>query len=389
MEQFLTLMPGLACGVVALLMGRLFDACRRIENSSTRKEVLIVRLDVIGDFILWLDAAKELRRIFPKEEYTLTLLGNSIWTDLARSLPYFDEVLPLDRSTLVRSPASFIKLVWKLHSVRFDTVLHPVFSREFLFGDFFVWASDAKEKIGMQGEILNQFPWLKRLSDRFYTRLLSVPTECTTELERNAEFLRGLGLTNFCSGVPMLEMCCETSLSLPSQEYFVIFPGASVAARRWPAANFVTLVEKIHAATGLNVVVCGGPAEEQLGQYIEKRALAPVLNLVGMTSLRDLVAVIAGGRFLVGNETGAVHIAAAVGVPSICILGGGHFGRFMPYSPGTATLRPLPTPVLNKLECFGCNWKCIYATPPEEAVPCISKTSVDQVFAAVLELRNL
>lgn len=381
----ISLLPGLACGLSLLLIKRLFGV-RRTGYGSTLKQILIIRLDAIGDFVLWLDAAKELRRLYPKEKYTITLLGNSSWSELANRLPYFDDVWPVDRYTLVNSPVSFGKLVQKLISIPFDTVLHPVCSREFLFGDLFVWACAAREKIGMESDLKNEFPWQKRLGNRYYTRLIPCPCEAQTELERNAVFMRGIGLVEFTAGTPVMEDAGAPPLSLPYSAYYVVFPGASVATRRWPVENFATLIERIHAASGMAAVVCGGPAEESLGKALEKMAAGSVVNLVGKTSMRELVSVIAKARFLVGNETGAVHIAAAVGTPSVCVLGGGHFGRFIPYRHDTADVRSCPVPVFNSMDCFGCNWKCIYKISLDEAVPCIRNISLDEVIEAVLEL---
>lgn len=368
-----------------LFLKKIFYNQLRDTVRDDRKRVLIVRLDVIGDFILWIDAAKELRCLFPQRDYSITLVGNSIWTSLAKNLDYFDEVWPLDRQALIKSSFKFVRFVRKLSSVCFDTVLHPVYSREFLFGDFFVWACTAQAKIGMEGDNLNESRWQKRLGDRFYTRLILCPNNTQTELERNAVFMRAIGLSDFRAGTSALALPSETHLILPYTDYYVVVPGASVAARRWPVANFASLIEKTQAMSGLPAVVCGGPTEKALGETLEETTSSPVLNLVGKTSLSELVSIIAGARFLIGNETGAVHIAAAVRTPSVCILGGGHFGRFIPYCPGTADVRRLLSPVFRKMVCFGCNWQCIYKTPFDEAVPCIRNISVDEVLAAVLE----
>ena len=57
------------------------------------KVVLLIRQDAIGDFILWLDTAKEYRKHFPPENYKIVLIGNALWCDLAKELPFWDEVL--------------------------------------------------------------------------------------------------------------------------------------------------------------------------------------------------------------------------------------------------------------------------------------------------------
>ena len=62
----------------------------------------------------------------------------------------------------------------------------------------------------------------------------------------------------------------------------------------------------------------------------------------------------------VDERTSAMNIAAACGVAAVCILGGGHYGRFMPYEVEQADGRPLPRAIIHQMSCFGCNWQCIY-----------------------------
>ena len=85
------------------------------------------------------------------------------------------------------------------------------------------------------------------------------------------------------------------------------------------------------------------------------------IDLVGKTSLVELVELLRNALLVLSNETSAVHIGAAVGAPVICILGGGHFGRFLPYvveKPEPS--RPTPIVVVQPMSCFGCNWQCVH-----------------------------
>ena len=114
---------------------------------------------------------------------------------------------------------------------------------------------------------------------------------------------------------------------------------------------------------------------------------AGVTSLAGKTSLQQLTTIIAGAQLLVSNETSAVHIAAAVGVPSVCIVGGGHYGRFVPYDEKVGDHRPLPLVATRKMECFGCNWVCKFHPAKGKPMPCIEEIPVDTVWnlsAAVL-----
>jgi ADP-heptose:LPS heptosyltransferase len=103
--------------------------------------------------------------------------------------------------------------------------------------------------------------------------------------------------------------------------------------------------------------------------------------LAGKTSLPEFVEVIRQARLLISNETSAVHIAAAVKTPSVCILGGGHFGRFLPYPEKVVNCKPVA--VFKKMACFGCNWKCNQPHNVNGCVPCIEQIEMPDVISAV------
>ncbi|MFC1771644.1 glycosyltransferase family 9 protein, partial [Candidatus Margulisiibacteriota bacterium] len=60
--------------------------------------ILFVRLDNIGDFVLWLEAAKEFRELYPQDKYAITLVGNSSWAGLSDHTGYFDKIIPINRN---------------------------------------------------------------------------------------------------------------------------------------------------------------------------------------------------------------------------------------------------------------------------------------------------
>lgn len=384
--QIMLLLPGFLNFLIFCLKRRFFRISVNVKSPGNYKRVLIVKLDAIGDFILWLDVAKELRKVYPPNEYEITLLGNKLWTDLAKSLPYFDEVLDIDRNSFFKQTSNFNKLLEKIYSVKFDVVLHPVYSREFLFGDVFVLACDAKQKIGMQGDGINLSWWQKRIGALFYTDLIPKLINQVNELEHNALLLRWLGLADFKAGIPNLRGVIElTSLRL-ADDFFLVIPGAGAHLRMWPTSNFVALIEKVHSLTGLTAVICGSQAEEKLGLAIEMGTVAPIINLIGQTSIVEFAAVVAKARFIIANETGAVHIAAVFGAPAVCIVGGGHFGRFIPYGSGIGTQKKYSVPVFKRMECFGCNWECLHHLKAGGVAPCIEAVSLEMALSAIMAI---
>jgi len=274
----------------------------------------------------------------------------------------------------------------KIQTAGFSVALQPSFSREYLFGDSIIRCSCAKERIGSEGDYSNMSIRQKVISNRWYTRLIPSTEKQLMELERNAEFMRGLGLKDFLANVPELPAQGMAPAEMNLKDYYVIFPGAGAKIRQWPESRFREIARRIYRATGWVGVICGGPGEEVLGRNMEEDIEVPLQNWIGRTSLQELTAIIAGAHILVGNETSAVHIAAAVSTPAVCILGGGHFGRFMPYRIEAETDRPIPVAVTCAKECFGCGWKCVNNVPPGQASPCIENISVDEVWKTVIKV---
>lgn len=360
----------------------LFLSFPSVSNSGNKKKVLIIRLDVVGDFVLWLDSAKELRKLYPKHTYHITLLANNVWSPLAESLEYFDEIWPLESLKFYKNLQYRWQQFLKIRRAAFDIAIQPTFSREFLFGDSIIRFCNARERIGSESDCTHLRPWLKPTSDAWYTKLIPATAKPLMELERNAEFVRGLGLNDFRAGLPLLSISDDSRVT--HANYFVISPGSSMPYKQWDINCFREIARRLHLTTGWNVVVCGGPGEERLGVDLVHDADFPFINRVGTTSLLELVSIIDNASLVIANDSSAIHIASAVSTPSVCILGGGHYGRFVPYKTEVETDRSLHLVVAHQMDCFGCSWQCRYDVPQDHTMPCIEKITVEDVWEAIV-----
>lgn len=355
-----------------------------INNSTNRKGLALVRIDAIGDFILWLDSAKEFRRIYPDRR--ITLICNEKWAELAKFFNYWDNIIPVNRKRLTRNPFYRFKTLRAIRKQNFEIAIQPAYSREFLLGDSIVRATGAKEKIGSVGDFSNINPREKAISDSWYTKLIPATEKSLMEIERNAEFLINLGIKNFVPKIAYIPelMDIEKLLNI-NKPYFVVVPGAQWNERRWEKEKFAKIIKEVSEYTGWINVLCGDKNESQLGEEVITISGVPGINIAGKTNLAELVEIIRNAKFVLSNETSAVHISASVGTPSVCILGGGHFGRFLPYPDYLATEKTkLPVVIFNKMNCFGCNWECKHKDYKEgEAFPCIKSISTEQVWRAL------
>lgn len=292
--------------------------------------LLLIRLDAIGDYILFRNFIQVLKEGGRFKDYTITLCGNSAWEELAETFDekYIDEFIWIDRKRFARELLYRYKKLKAIASKGYEIVLHPVFSREFYYGDNIVKIVNAKEKIGSTGDLSNIRKWQKKISDRCYTKLISAKEEALFEFCRNREFFENLlGYTIDIRKPALAPKSCE--LPLP-KNYAVFFVGAGAEYKKWPVAYFARVADHLMERYNLEIVICGSSgdigAEEVKKIFGEK-----VHGLVGKTTLAELCWIIKNATILLSNETSAPHLAVAMDVPVVVIYNGNHFGRFTPY----------------------------------------------------------
>ena len=130
---------------------------------------------------------------------------------------------------------------------------------------------------------------------------------------------------------------------LPSgKDYLVICPCASVADRNWDPLRYAQVASHAHARHGLAIVLCGGASELEFtyGRLITEHAQCPVTNLIGMTDLKQLLALLQGARLVLAPDSGPAHLANAVGTPVIGLYAATNPDRARPYNwPGLVVNR--------------------------------------------------
>ena len=373
--------------IIKSILYYFFDSLALCSTPSPQKTqlevVLLIRQDAIGDFVMWLDTAKEYRKLYPPDKYKIVLVGNKIWCDLAKKLPLWDEVLPVNVKAFKTLSLYRWNILREVRNFGAKIAIQPTFSREFYHGDSLIRASYALRKVSSVGDMSNR-NWLKKtIADGWHTELIPTSTKIMTELERNAEFFQGLSLKPYQANYPKLKFPRTTTTNWWEREYYVLFPGVSTALRQWPVECFAEIADRIYNQTGLTGILDGAPSDKPLAESIQSISSAS-LEWAG-TLLEELPQLLKYTRFMVSGETSAVYIAAAVETPVVCVLGGAYFGRFLPYPELTGQKFVLET-VSYPMSCYGCNAKCVYPLQTNESAPCVSNISVDAVWEKVVPL---
>jgi ADP-heptose:LPS heptosyltransferase/GT2 family glycosyltransferase len=161
---------------------------------------------------------------------------------------------------------------------------------------------------------------------------------------------------------------------------------ANVRLKTWSANRFATAVAHLQSTHQRPTLLIGQESERAYLTEVRNAAIAalgdeahaPRLWLGREGDLPTLAALIASSKLFLGNDTGAMHLAAAVDIPVVAIFGGGTWPRFVPAARrGAAVVHPLP--------CFGCGWDCAFGD-----APCLGEiTAADAIAALDLTLGGL
>jgi heptosyltransferase-2 len=158
--------------------------------------------------------------------------------------------------------------------------------------------------------------------------------------------------------------------------YCVLAPGATYgAAKAWPRARYAALARRISAAPGLAVVVVGGAGERGDAELLSAEAGAGARNLAGKLTLGELVAVLRGAAVVAGNDSGPVHVAAALGVPTVAVFGPTSVEWTAPRGPAVRIVRA-------EAACA----PCFRRECPRGTVECLERVDVEDVRRAVESL---
>jgi predicted lipopolysaccharide heptosyltransferase III len=277
-----------------------------------------------------------------------------------------DEIIPLDRGSILQQG----RFLLEVRRRRFDTVV------DLTDGDraaFLTWISGAGIRIGFNAE--------QRWTGRCYTSVVSGGAGAH-RIERDLAALAPLGVSVH-DRVPRMWLTPEddarverlmTEIGLrPARPWVVVQPGARYWFKAWPPERFAELADRLHKQFDCQVVVAGSPQEASLAQAVIGSAKSRPLSIAGRSDVRMLAALLQRSVLFVGNDTGAMHIAAAVGTPVV--------GLFGPSNPTEWGPRGGSSEVIYKgLDCR----ICFHPTCRRGEENCMKLITVDEVMAAAV-----
>jgi ADP-heptose:LPS heptosyltransferase len=319
-------------GIIYDLIGWLAGIGYR--KRSAVKKLLIVRVDEIGDFMLWHIFLEDLVKAERFNGYKIYFCGNQSTRSLFNTFDrqWVEDASWLDKARFKKDVFYRYRLLKNIYRQHFDVVVNPTFSRDKRYDDSIVKAAKALETLGMRANLESIKPYEAGYDQYLYTSLFDHPEKPVFEFYRNRMFTEFITKTTSARTNTSVdpERLPALQISLP-EKYFVVFPGSRSKKRIWPATSFVRASDYLFDTTGATAVVCGTKNDAGYIDAFCHQYKHPCLNLMDKTSLTEMLTLFARAECLLSVDTGSVHLAAAVNCTVFGIFNGSQYKRFAPY----------------------------------------------------------
>ena len=294
------------------------------------RRICILKPSALGDIAHALPVATSLRERYPAAR--LSWVVNGGFAGLLAGHPHLDEVIPFDRGVFRGDPAAAVRYGLRfangLRRKRFDLVLDlQGLARTGLM----CAATGARERVG--------FADAREGSRHAYTRLVGTPAGMHA-VDRYWLAAKAVGAGQ---GVPRFVLPVDATRAAGARAILATLPrpwvavaaGAKWVTKRWPPAHFAAVLNRLFAARGGSAVLVGSGDDLALSAEVVAGLRGPHLDLTGQTQLPALVAVLAAADVILANDTGPLHVAAALGTPCVAPYLCTQVRRHGPYtSPG-------------------------------------------------------
>ena len=329
-----------------------------VNPGTDAKEVLVIKLSALGDFVLALGAMKAVREFHPSAR--ITLLTTPPFKEFAETCPYFDVIETDGRPDTVKGTAALIQ---RIRKTGYDIVYD--FQTSGRTKNYFT-ALNRGRKTPLWSGHHEKCAFFHDNGER----------RTMHSIDRLAEQLEVAGVAPDGRWIGDMSPRPDLSWVRPKlgdpprlqpayfgieEPYMLLIPGASAhrEAKRWPAENFAGLGSRI-ADAGVTPVIIGGTAEGPLAHEIQKRE-PRIKTLVTRTDLFQIVGLAEKALFVVGNDTGPMHMAAITGATGVALFA---LNESNPDQAAPRSVRPI---IVN-------------------SAPTLSELSVDDVWRSVLAL---
>lgn len=375
----------------------------RANKGGWDSRVLVIEPGGIGDVLLATPALRYYRKAFPgKEIYILVTQHGGMKKEIFGDL--IDYVLTVDGDKFQYSPWYKLQLINKLRKIGFSRVINSSMGLKDVTSKVIATSLKAETTVGYEGygvELVNpESDFFKRYAerniykkyDKFVRSIDKDFKEKNTHpkcaiLHHLAVCAAATGISPFADVSTVFNIDKDSAISAAAKlsklghaegkRYFVFVLACVDPARRWEMEKFVAVAKDAYEKK-FEIVVIGTPSQKEFSQTFRDQFKLPFIDTTGELSLLESAAVIKNAYCLITSDTGPVHIAVALGTPSICIPAGAHL-----YLNSMYGRKYLNRWVFKDVGCLYDDARCYVTVPRGMAAPCVQAVSAADVLKEI------
>lgn len=366
---------------------RLVEALACLGSRAGEPRGLVaIRMDGIGDMVLFRRSLDQYVAAFGVDKADITVLGCHAWGQLA------DEVFKDYRVVSIHEHRFHTKIFYRFKIARwvyrqnFEVAVLDSFFRKPLMADSLMMASRASRTVACVPHLSKKTNALFAYALSRMSQVIETGAYPVHETVRHYRFLSGV-LGRAVAPEPVQIPWRDTAPPVPpGKPYFILNFGSNEYGRRWPFDKYVATARRL-LAENYRVAFCGSANDNDHKALIKKEfESSDVIDLIGVTTVPELMDLINHAAGMLTNDTGPAHLGIALGTPTLVLVGGGHFGSFVPYPD---EVKPDNARFLHvEMDCYHCFWGCPKRNTDRDSFPCVAaieETTVWETLTAMIK----
>lgn len=330
------------------------------------RRILLMRWSAMGDIALASTGFESVRRAYPEAQIDLDVLPP--WPVLFRDDPRFNAILgfPLRARGRLKQLVASVRWLLAVRRARYDLIvdLQSTDRSRIMIAALWLLGAQVRNRVGNRP----CFPYNRA------PRAVAEPVHALTRINRA---LAAASIPAAADRPHLYLSDAErraahdilTALDMASGDYVVFLPGSQSAGylKRWGARRYARLAELLVANGLKGVLILGGADEQRECELITEHSRARVHNLCGKTSLQQVLALCEGAKFIVGNDTGTAHVAAAADRPLLVLCGPTDPRKVLPAGSKVRSLQA-EIPCINCYRKHCSHHSCMAAMTPQRVL---------------------
>jgi heptosyltransferase-2 len=344
-------LTGSALGAFAWTVRHTVPRPRRVDgrvapSAAHAPRILVVRLDELGDMVLASGFFRELRRHHPAAH--ITLVASAPGAEIMAGSPHLDRVIAFRESVAAPLRPLLMPFIARRFAHRYlsdgpyDLAIQPRWDVDTRYASWIVHFSAANRRVAYASCVTPRKSVFNRGLDGLFTTVID-DRAVRHESDRGSVLLAALGFDTSTARTEVWPKpapprahieAALARLSASAGPVVAMSPsGGHSALKAWPVERFALVARALSSADRATIVLLGAPADRHLADELRAlAALSPgqVVDLVGRTTLEEIVSILDLANVYIGNDTGLVHIASARGRPTVSMYGSSPASSFGP-----------------------------------------------------------